>query len=630
MEKMTTRSLIFLVLSIPILASKTRIEETRQFEKRKEIPMSFIKTEEYDDEREAVGNSMECAFNESEIVQCGDDTHSCVEKCGTSYNLNTSEESVPPFVCQCDTLCSHYGDCCKDYIETCVSKKVSEDLQESKKDMYECTRIYGNVHVFLIKECQAEHQGGEMEEACKGSSHDIISRTPVMDVKHGHQYKNIYCAKCNNAGDHIQSWNVTILCLKGTLSNEELFNIDADVFFNLVGSGGKCRLEFKPPLLSETSILANQNLSETKKVASLSDNQTMAIFLSDNQTVAIHLSDTEAPENHQSRSQGSDIKTFENRLCFPMIRDCPDCAGSLLEKLCTTEGQNPLKQLSSSRTYYNWFCFRCNNRVNSMTQATCASSFKGPGGGFALAPFFSFQLLLDVTGKDAVDITVETKGNLLGLTPFTITCESKSQCGTRTCPVNYIRTGSTCSMEKIVIVELKCIIQQSNITEQIIHTWELNALVNDLMSDAISAHYRTVGFLNVDFQQNGLVDFAFYAQVPAYASIANIDQQLTDNFQAMLTYIEKSHNVAFSLGINMTFTITQNAMTKRINGDDTKEENEGETKENGKANGTEGKNKDTKKENELTVSRGYSMQHKYLTDIMPILLVPLFVHLYVQ
>ncbi|CAH1784694.1 unnamed protein product [Owenia fusiformis] len=627
MEKMTTRILIFLVLSIPILASKTRIEERRQLEKRKEIPSSFTQTEEYDDEREAVGNSMECAFNESEIVQCEKDTHSCVGKCGTSYNLNTSEESAPPFFCQCDTLCSHYGDCCKDYIETCVSKKVSEDIQEIKKDMYECTRIYGNFHVFLIKECQAEHQGGEMEEACKGSSHDIISRTPVMDVKHGHQYKNIYCAKCNNAGDHIQSWNVTILCLKGTLSNEELFDIDVDVFLNLVDNGGGCRLEFKPPLLLETSMLANQNLSETKKVASPSDNQTMAIFLSDNQTVAIHLSDTEAPENHQSRSQGSDIETFGNRLCFPMIRDCPDCAGSLLEKLCTTEGQNPL-QSSSSKTYYNWFCFWCNNRVDSMIQVRCARTSRG--GGMALAPFFSFQLLLDVTGKDAVDITVETKGNLLGLTPFTITCESKSQCGTRTCPVNYIRTGSTCSMEKIVIVELKCIIQQSNITEQIIRTSELRKLVNDLMSDAISTHYRTVGFLNVDFQQNCLVDIAFYAQVPAYAPIANIGQQLTDNFQAMLTYIEKSHNAAFALGINMTFTVTQNAMTKRINGDDTKEVNEGEVKENGKATGTEGKNKETKKENELKVSRGYSMQQKYLTDIVTILLVPLFVHLYVQ
>ncbi|XP_023338003.1 uncharacterized protein LOC111708766 [Eurytemora carolleeae] len=67
----------------------------------------------------------------------------CRSRCGSTIS--------PPYSCACDSSCSFFGDCCKDYTEECTQDILPSILQ-SRSSLFSC-RTQGSTGKYALSHC---------------------------------------------------------------------------------------------------------------------------------------------------------------------------------------------------------------------------------------------------------------------------------------------------------------------------------------------------------------------------------------------------------------------------------------------------------------------------------------------
>ena len=112
-------------------------------------------------------------------------TISCLDRCN-HQEIHT---------CQCDAQCEVFGDCCADFQTHCQTNLALDEI-DYQKNLSLCTTVYHNWKTevaYLISKCPSSWSEPIIRYRC--SSHSINMH--VYD-KDGYNYRNIYCALCNN------------------------------------------------------------------------------------------------------------------------------------------------------------------------------------------------------------------------------------------------------------------------------------------------------------------------------------------------------------------------------------------------------------------------------------------------
>ena len=151
--------------------------------------------------------------------------HSCMERC---YNYRYKPCSS---YCQCDDLCTAYGDCCYDYEHACVkdhginntstsdydsqietkncwNKVMSRNMLKSESDL-SCIQPSPFSEWYLLRANCAISAPTSHLCVQPSSDSDLLSRIPVFGSDNVH-YRNVFCALCNDLTyNAIQFWNLT-------------------------------------------------------------------------------------------------------------------------------------------------------------------------------------------------------------------------------------------------------------------------------------------------------------------------------------------------------------------------------------------------------------------------------------
>ncbi|XP_071491477.1 uncharacterized protein [Diadema antillarum] len=232
------------------------------------------------------GELFDVCFNASTTV------HSCRDRCGQSKPF--------PIICQCDSVCLIYGDCCLDYEFTCPDtlspsqSELSDPLRgigtsgdtesieapprptsplvtssarpsifhnfdvvarqrESLIEFTKCIRTSEKDHFILISQCvDRSYVGTYVEQRCSDiDSADVISILPVV-VRNGANYRNVYCAFCSGETyESLQFWSLHLFC-DNEVASYSGANVQGDMFSYLRHLLSICLYDSKPHDLNST------------------------------------------------------------------------------------------------------------------------------------------------------------------------------------------------------------------------------------------------------------------------------------------------------------------------------------------------------------------------------------------
>ncbi|GFU39288.1 SMB domain-containing protein [Trichonephila clavipes] len=109
-------------------------------------------------------------------------------------------------VCECDSWCELFGDCCAD----------AGRFSSVQMSSYTCM-LYGtkNIHqgVYMINSCPVNYEDDEVKRQCRNDNFsDPLLSIPVTDISTRKSYLNRYCALCHNASpSSLKTW-MTYFC----------------------------------------------------------------------------------------------------------------------------------------------------------------------------------------------------------------------------------------------------------------------------------------------------------------------------------------------------------------------------------------------------------------------------------
>ncbi|GFU39276.1 uncharacterized protein TNCV_3811221 [Trichonephila clavipes] len=109
-------------------------------------------------------------------------------------------------VCECDSWCELFGDCCAD----------AGRFSSVQMSSYTCM-LYGtrNIHqgVYMINSCPVNYEDDEVKRQCRNDNFsDPLLSIPVTDISTRKSYLNRYCALCHNASPNsLKTW-MTYFC----------------------------------------------------------------------------------------------------------------------------------------------------------------------------------------------------------------------------------------------------------------------------------------------------------------------------------------------------------------------------------------------------------------------------------
>ena len=128
--------------------------------------------------------------------------------------------------CQCDALCTAFGDCCPDHwatnpqthSTTIIPRCISTEFESSPR------KLFPEIGFYLITSCKIQYRGHFLEHNClvdsQSSHHENLFHMPVQ-ISRTHQekvnaemasatYRNVYCALCNDEKpQEFRFWNVS-------------------------------------------------------------------------------------------------------------------------------------------------------------------------------------------------------------------------------------------------------------------------------------------------------------------------------------------------------------------------------------------------------------------------------------
>ncbi|XP_066285410.1 uncharacterized protein [Branchiostoma lanceolatum] len=181
---------------------------------------------------------------------CGSLRVSCQGRCESHYWSSDQ--------CQCDQDCSLFRDCCRDFEEMCnTAAQTSSDRHHHK---WKCLPGYHHhqhdeVAYWLVADCPDDCMDDVTRYQCSKHADpynpaDLIYRMPVQDGSTNVNFRNIFCARCNNVSmEDVITWDVVPVCTG--LTNSSAHPVGGAQMYNDILSGygdcpGTVKLEFNP------------------------------------------------------------------------------------------------------------------------------------------------------------------------------------------------------------------------------------------------------------------------------------------------------------------------------------------------------------------------------------------------
>ncbi|EDO38383.1 predicted protein [Nematostella vectensis] len=132
-------------------------------------------------------------------------------RCASTDSARKRRESLNP--CFCDDICMELGDCCYDYVKRCLPGSQWQLPFHTRPSPKTCARTSEKRAFAMVSGCRQNPPGDKTAEKCYQDEHDttLLSGAPVFDHAQNISYKNIYCAKCNNASQ-LSYWLMNITC----------------------------------------------------------------------------------------------------------------------------------------------------------------------------------------------------------------------------------------------------------------------------------------------------------------------------------------------------------------------------------------------------------------------------------
>ncbi|CAH1782007.1 unnamed protein product, partial [Owenia fusiformis] len=143
---------------------------------------------------------------------CNASQISCKGRCGIPQSRD-----MGGYYCNCDyPECNYYGDCCDDFDDTCpIDNDDSNPSVLLEKNTFECIDVAVTHGVFVRSKCRDQaNMDSSTINACENANRtEPLFLTPVTDTSNGETYRNLFCAKCNDANsENIIFWKPKIFC----------------------------------------------------------------------------------------------------------------------------------------------------------------------------------------------------------------------------------------------------------------------------------------------------------------------------------------------------------------------------------------------------------------------------------
>ena len=131
-----------------------------------------------------------------------------------------SQEVSPSALCNCDSECRFYGDCCSTIDDTPLCPSPHSTLLQPGATV-ECRSAFLNPDItvshlneafMMVTSCPLDFSHSAMiEESMSNCSDPAVDLPPVTDISTGLVYRNEFCAICNGVTD-FQAWDLNIGC----------------------------------------------------------------------------------------------------------------------------------------------------------------------------------------------------------------------------------------------------------------------------------------------------------------------------------------------------------------------------------------------------------------------------------
>ena len=124
----------------------------------------------------------------------------------TCRDINSCKEDIFYRRCNCDHLCTYYGDCCWD-------ASPNTTLTQDDIPKMSCVPLTREQSFWVVSDCPDYQEDAELRAKCrKDLSVNVYSpdiALPVWSTSRKMAYQNRYCAKCNDAND-VVPYNISV------------------------------------------------------------------------------------------------------------------------------------------------------------------------------------------------------------------------------------------------------------------------------------------------------------------------------------------------------------------------------------------------------------------------------------
>ncbi|XP_035690040.1 uncharacterized protein LOC118425338 [Branchiostoma floridae] len=206
-----------------------------------------------------------------DVVACADPSESVYEDDQCTVGRSCKGRSIS---CYCDEDCSFFGDCCEDFKE-----EGSSLLTIQRREKWKClSGYYPKASYWLVADCPDDWADDVTREACLKevdtyNYRDLIHRMPVQDGSTNIPYRNIFCARCNNASmSEVFVWQYSVTC-SGLMNSSTQFDLKSTHLYSdivddisLLDCTGSTLMQFvtepNPPKLARSCISHDVEMSE--------------------------------------------------------------------------------------------------------------------------------------------------------------------------------------------------------------------------------------------------------------------------------------------------------------------------------------------------------------------------------
>ena len=156
---------------------------------------------------------------------------SCMGCCETGSDSNNCYTRAK--ICNCDSQCTFYNDCCVDYVEYCgKTQQISYDIDAQGVSCIEPNHVTLNdvLRIWMVNKCPKSRKIDEISRNCEIDENqqlkvsNLRNFVPVFS-ENNLVFRNEFCAKCNSV-ENFEHFNEQVKCNVVPLPSMSLTKLD--------------------------------------------------------------------------------------------------------------------------------------------------------------------------------------------------------------------------------------------------------------------------------------------------------------------------------------------------------------------------------------------------------------------